>query len=28
MIKLLRMAQRKGYEFVDYNGFIKDIEQP
>lgn len=28
MIKLLRMAQRKGYEFVDYKGFIKDIEQP
>ena len=28
MIKLLRMAQRKGYEFVDYKGFIKDMEQP
>ncbi len=26
MIKLLRMAQRKGYEFVDYGGFIKELE--
>jgi len=26
MVKMLRMAQRKGYEFFDYAGFIKSLE--